>query len=104
MNGGNRFVKMVDFDKLLKISKFVSKDKYMSKALEQELFQYILQLDEAEKKSVLQMLKTFVKGREAKAKRISIEEYNNELREAEAEYEKGEYTSHDEFVKQIKKW
>jgi hypothetical protein len=76
----------------------------MSKALEQELLQYILQLDEAEKKSVLQMLKTFVKGREAKATRISIEEYNNELREAEAEYEKGEYTSHEEFVKQIKKW
>jgi len=76
----------------------------MSKALEQELFQYILQLDEAEKKSVLQMLKTFVKGREGKAARISVEEYNNELREAEAEYERGEYTTHEEFVKQIKKW
>ncbi len=76
----------------------------MSKALEQELFQYILQLDDAEKKSVLQMLKTFVKGREGKATRISVEEYNNELREAEAEYERGEHTTHDEFVKQIKKW
>jgi hypothetical protein len=76
----------------------------MSKALEQELFQYILQLDEAEKKSVLQMLKTFVKGREEKASRISIEQYNQELQEAEAEYERGEYTSHDEFVKQINKW
>ena len=62
----------------------------MSKALEQELYQYILQLDEAEKKSVLQMLKTFVKGRESKVSRISIEEYNQELQEAEAEYERGE--------------
>jgi hypothetical protein len=35
----------------------------MAKAMEQELFQYFLQLDEEEKKSVLQMLKTFVKGR-----------------------------------------
>ena len=76
----------------------------MSKALEQELLQYILQLDEAEKKSVLQMLKTFVKGREAKAGRVSIEEYNQELQEAETEYERGEYTTHEEFVKQIKKW
>jgi hypothetical protein len=76
----------------------------MSKALEQELFQYILQLDEAEKKSVLQMLKTFIKGREGKAYRINIEEYNQELKEAEAEYERGEYTTHEEFVKQIKKW
>ena len=76
----------------------------MANALEQELLQYILQLDDAEKKSELQMLKTFVKGRETKASRVSIEQYNQELQEAEAEYERGEYTSHEEFVKQIKKW
>lgn len=76
----------------------------MSKALDQELLQYILQLDEAEKKSVLEMLKTFVKGRGNNVTRISVQEYNQELKEAEAEYEKGEYISHEEFVKQIKKW
>jgi len=76
----------------------------MAKALEQELMQYIHQLDEAEKKSILQMLKTFVKGRGSKVERISIEEYNQELQEAEAEFEKAEYTTHEEFVKQIKKW
>jgi hypothetical protein len=76
----------------------------MEKALEQELLQYFLQLDDAEKKSILQMLKTFVKGRDGKAYRISIEEYNQELQEAEAEYEKGEFKSHEEFVNQIKKW
>jgi hypothetical protein len=76
----------------------------MAKALEQELFQYILQLDEAEKKSVLQLLKTFIKGREGNVSRISIENYNQELQEAEAEYEKGEYATHEEFVKQMKKW
>jgi dTDP-D-glucose 4,6-dehydratase len=84
--------------------KFVIKGKYMAKALEQELLQYILQLDDAEKKSVLQMLKTFVKGREGKASRVSIEEYNLELQKAEEEFEKGEYATHEEFVKQIKKW
>jgi hypothetical protein len=76
----------------------------MSKALEQELYQYILQLDEAEKRSVLEMLKTFVKGRDGQVSRISVEEYNQELKEAEGEYERGEYTSHEEFLKQIKKW
>jgi hypothetical protein len=86
------------------MDKLVKTVKSMSKALEQELYQYILQLDEAEKKSVLQMLKTFLKGREGQASRISIEEYNQELQEAEAEYQRGEYTSHEEFVKQIKKW
>jgi len=76
----------------------------MANALEQELMQYIHQLDEAEKKSILQMLKTFVNGRGSKVDRISIEEYNQELQEAEAEFEKGEYAIHEEFVKQIKKW
>jgi len=45
-----------------------------------------------------------VKGRGLKADRVSIEEYNQELQEAETEFGKGEYTTHDEFVKQIKKW
>lgn len=76
----------------------------MAKALEQELLQCILQLDDAEKKAVLQMLKTFVKGRQGKSSRISIEEYNQGLHEAETEYEKGEFTTQEEFVKQMKKW
>ena len=50
------------------------------------------------------MLKTFIKGRLGNSGRISIEQYNQELQEAEAEYEKGEYTAHEEFAKQIKKW
>jgi hypothetical protein len=47
---------------IVKNDKFVKRLKYMAKAFEQELFQYILQLDEAEKKSVLQMLKTLLKA------------------------------------------
>ncbi|GAB2815645.1 hypothetical protein [Ferruginibacter profundus] len=35
---------------------------------------------------------------------INVEQYNQELAEAEAEYEKGEYVTHEEMVKQIKKW
>jgi len=73
----------------------------MAKAIKQELLYYFFQLDDAEKKSVLQMLKTFAKS---KANRISFEEYNRELQEAEAEYERGEYVTHDEFVEQMKKW
>ena len=61
----------------------------MAKALEQELLNYFFQLHDAEKKSVLQMLKTFAKSKEAKASRVSIAEYNEELKEAEAEYKRG---------------
>jgi predicted transcriptional regulator len=76
----------------------------MAKALERELLQYILQLDEAEKKSVLQMLKTFLKGREKKLPRISIEQYNKEIDEAIARVEAGEYYTHEEVEKMAKDW
>jgi hypothetical protein len=68
----------------------------MAKALEQELFKYILQLDEAEKKSVLQMLKTFLKDRELKTPCISIGQYNKEIDEAIARVEAGEFYTQEE--------
>jgi hypothetical protein len=76
----------------------------MAKALERELLQYIFQLDEAEKKSVLQMLKTFLKGREKSLPRISIEQYNKEIDEAIARVEAGEYYSHEEVERMAKEW
>lgn len=76
----------------------------MAKALDQELLQYILQLDEAEKMSVLQMLKTFVKGREKKAKQISVEQYNKEIDEAIARVEAGEFYTQEEVERMSKDW
>jgi hypothetical protein len=76
----------------------------MAKALERELFQYILQLDEAEKKSVLQMLKAFMKDREKKGYHISIEQYNKEIDEAIARVEAGDYYTQEEVDQQAKEW
>ena len=76
----------------------------MEKALEYEMYNYFTQLNDAEKKSVIQMLKVFLKGRKVVSERVSIEQYNQELQEAEAEFQKGDYISHEEFVKMIKKW
>ena len=76
----------------------------MANTLEKELFSYILQLDEAEKKSVLQMLKTFLKGRPKKSSRISIEQYNKEIDEAIARVEAGEFYTQEEVEKMSKDW
>jgi len=76
----------------------------MAKALEQELFEYILRLDEAEKKSVLQMLKTFVKGRKSNSAATTVEQYNREIDEAVARVEAGEFYTHDEVVQMAKDW
>ena len=35
---------------------------------------------------------------------ISIEQYNKELEEAEAEIDKGEFITHDDLKKQMKAW
>ena len=76
----------------------------MAKALDNEMFNYFTQLSDPEKKSVIQMLKTFLKSRSEKSDRISIEEYNQELNDAEAEYQKGNSITHEELLKEIKKW
>ena len=74
----------------------------MANTIDQELYQYFLQLSEAEKKTVLQMLKTFVQGKKQSPERISIEQYNQEIEEALAQVQKGEVYTHDEVVKMIK--
>lgn len=76
----------------------------MGNTLDNELFQEILKLDEAEKQSVLQMLKTFMKRRENETGRISIEQYNREIDEAIARVESGDYFSHDEVERMAKDW
>ena len=76
----------------------------MSKVIDKEMFNYFTQLNDAEKKSVVQMLKTFIKGRRENPGRISIEQYNKEIDEAMEEVRKGEVYTHDEVVKMAKGW
>ncbi len=76
----------------------------MASVLDKEMFNYFTQLNEAEKKSVVQMLKTFLKGRRKNPGRISIEQYNKEINEAMEEVKRGETYSHEEVVKMSKNW
>lgn len=75
--------------------------------LDKELYHYMVQLNEPQKKSVLNMLKTFV-GKEDDDNKmfgpISLEEYNNELKEAEDAYNKGRYITHEELEKRMLEW
>lgn len=38
------------------------------------------------------------------SERITIEQYNQELDEAEVEFEKGEVVTHEELLRQIREW
>ena len=69
--------------------------------IDKEMYDYFMHLNEAEKKSVVQMIKTFLQSRK-EFERISIERYNKEIEEAEVE--RGESYSHAEVVKMSKQW
>ncbi len=71
---------------------------------EKEWQNYFVQLNEAEKKSVLLMLKVFLQRRDADAERASIEQYNKEIDDALAEVQEGHYISQDEMEKIAAKW
>lgn len=63
---------------------------------------YYSLLNKSQKESVIQMLKSFVQGN--KKNGPSIEDYNEDIDHAIAEYKKGDVLSHDAVVKMAKKW
>lgn len=75
-----------------------------TRSLNHEMLQYFIQLNDAEKKSVLQLLKTFLNNTKGHVGHISIEQYNKELAEAEAEFQNGEFITHEEMLNQMDKW
>jgi len=63
-----------------------------------------IQLNDAEQKSVLQMIKTFLKSREKQSERVTIEQYNREIDEALAEVVAGNYVTQEELERAAAKW
>lgn len=76
----------------------------MASTLENEWNSYFTRLDEAEKKSVLLMLKTFLHTRNKGEGHISLEQYNKEIDEALAEAAGGNFMTQEEMEKQAAKW
>lgn len=76
----------------------------MANVLEKEWNSYFVQLNETEKKSVLQMLKIFLKRHPENEECISVEQYNEEIEAAMDEIEKGQVHSHEEVIKLSENW
>jgi len=76
----------------------------MANALDKQMYDYFVQLNEAEKKSVVQMLKTFLKGRKQDTERVSIDQYNKEIDEALEQIKRGEVYTQEEVEKMAKEW
>jgi hypothetical protein len=72
-----------------------------STAIQQEMLHYFTQLNKEEQQSLLRLIKTFTGNRISK--RPTLEEYNEELEQGNAEIEAGNYISHDEVKKMFSK-
>jgi alkyl hydroperoxide reductase subunit AhpF len=75
-----------------------------TRVIDHQMVEYFMQLNNAEKKSVVQLIKTFLKARNDASGRISIEQYNRELDEAEAEIEAGNFITQEDLEKEMEKW
>ena len=76
----------------------------MAQTLDSEIQKYLPLLGDSEKKSLLGVIKSFLSLKNNMEGTTSIEEYNKELDEAEAGFEKGEYITHEEMLNKIKQW
>ncbi len=76
----------------------------MADKLEQEWHNYFVQMNEAERKSVLLMLKTFLQRRNEDTDGLSLVQYNKEIDEALAEAEAGNFITQDDMEKRAAKW
>ena len=73
-------------------------------ALNQEFYDYYNRLSKVQKESILSMMKSFLGKSKEKTKRISVKQYNKELKEAEGRIGKGEYITHESLKEEAKKW
>ena len=64
----------------------------------------IKELQQVEDISLLKTLKAVLHYGLKNEGRISVEQYNQELEEAEAEIDRGEFVTHEELKKQMKAW
>lgn len=64
----------------------------------------IKELQQIEDLSLLKAIKAMLHYGLKNEGRISIEQYNRELEEAEAEIDRGEFITHAELKKQMKEW
>lgn len=68
--------------------------------MNQELNNCFQMLTQTQKKSVLSMIKSFLN----KPERVSIEQYNKEIAEAEKSIEKGNCISQEDLEEEAKGW
>lgn len=73
-------------------------------ATDKELLKYFMLLDESQKKSLLELMKTFFKRDREDLNSATNEAYNKELDEAMQRINQGEFTTIEELEKEMAAW
>ncbi len=72
--------------------------------IDKELLKYVTQLNELQKKSLLELIRTFLQADKSGQESISVEQYNQELDEAIQRVSRGEFTTLEALEKEMKSW
>lgn len=72
--------------------------------IDKELIKYFAQMDEPQKKALLEMIKTFLASGHEVMESVSVEQYNRELDEAMERISKGQFTTLEELEKEMQTW
>lgn len=73
-------------------------------SIDKELIRYFVQLSEPQKKSLIQMIKTFTKPDKGQGDSITIKQYNKELDDAMIRINEGNFTTLEELQKEMQSW
>jgi hypothetical protein len=75
-------------------------------SIDEQIMKYLPQLHNEEEKSILSVIKSFMRHKEEPATegRMTIDEYNHELHGAETRYDAGSVISHDDVLKEAESW
>lgn len=76
----------------------------MDSLLDKEMFTYFKRLSEEEKRSLLQLLKSFLGRRNESTGRATIDQYNKEIDEALEDVEDGNFLTQEEVESRAAKW
>jgi hypothetical protein len=72
--------------------------------VDKELIGYFMQLDEPQKRSLLEMMKTFLRPKNEPLEAITIEQYNKELDAAMERINNGTFTTLEALEKEMHSW
>ncbi len=76
----------------------------MATVIDREFLQYFLLLDESQKKSLLEMMKSFLKPVADQVEERSIARYNKEIDEAMERIDKGLFITMEDLEKEMRTW